>query len=205
MLNSSLDTTHLLSNFFLRTRSTWQQKLQCWDVHYMTIRWTLTEPTTSRQNNCCFFHKARLLLEAKHQLRFSAMLLFQGTNSHPNQATKSFICKEHTLSFPLVSTHSTTSMLRLLMTCIIQLGFTSVIFLQKNSVQINQEAEDSTPSSYKAKSMQARALPADLFTLPGKPFPSPPYVAFQCTNTCQGFSWTLVSLPDRLQGTTSSA
>lgn len=56
-------------------------------------------------------------------------------------------------------------MLSLLMTCIIQLGFTSVIFLQKNSDQINQEAEDSTPSSYKAQPMQARALPADLFTL----------------------------------------
>lgn len=122
----------------------------------MPIRWTLIEPSTSRQNNCCFFHKARLLLQAKHQLRFSAMLLFEGTNSHPNQATKSFICKEHILSFPLARTHSTTSMLSLLMTCIIQLGFTPVIFLQKNSIQIYQEAEESTPSSYNERSMQVR-------------------------------------------------
>lgn len=74
----------------------------------MPIRWTLIKPTTSRQNNCYFFHEAALFLQAKHQLRFSAMLLFEGTNADPNQATKPFICKEHSLSFPLASTHSTT-------------------------------------------------------------------------------------------------
>lgn len=69
------------------------------------------------------------------------MLLSEGTNSYPNQATKSFICKEHTLSFPLASTHSTTSMLALLMTDLhaqSSLGFTSVIFLQgKKAALIN--------------------------------------------------------------------
>lgn len=64
--------------------------------------------------------------------------------------------------------------------------------------------EDNTQSSYRERSMQATALPADLFTLPGEPFWSLPYVGFQWIGACQGFSWALVSLPDRLQGTASS-
>lgn len=87
----------------------------------------------------------------------------------------------------------------------IKLGLTSINnTLKEKKTASWQKATCDTQSSYIAWSMQARIVPSASLPLLGEPFWPPPYVGFQRIAACQGFSWTLVFIPDWLQGTASS-
>lgn len=89
----------------------------------------------------------------------------------------------------------------------IKLGLTSInntLKEKKKKTASWQKATDNTQSSYTAWSTQARVVPSASFPLLGEPFWPPPYAGFQRIGACQRFSWTLVFIPDWLQGTASS-
>lgn len=136
----------------------------------MPIRWTLIKPTTSRQNNSYFFPWGHIIPAGKAAATVLCnVTFFEGTTSYQNEAPEPFICENTHRVPPRARSH-------------VNQGYS----YQKQSLP--SESRSNTQSSYRAWPLQARALPADQFPLPGDPFWPLPYAGFQLIGTCQGSS-----------------